>query len=80
MFVESFYHPIWRKNYLLTLRECHALKCKEGSKSPIEVGQMVILKDDTTKRLFWKLAIVEELLPGRDGKIRSVSEGESFKS
>ena len=68
----NHFTTLWRKDYLLNLRECHALKCKEGSKSPIEVGQMVILKDDTTKRLFWKLAIVEELLPGRDGKIRSV--------
>ena len=68
----NHFTTLWRKDYLLNLRECHALKCKEGSKSPIEVGQMVILKDDTTKRLFWNLAIVEELLPGRDRKIRSV--------
>ena len=68
----NHFTTLWRKDYLLNLRECHALKSKEGSKSPIEVVQMVILKDDTTKRLFWKLAIVEELLPGRDGKIRSV--------
>ena len=38
----------------------------------IEVGQLVILKDDMAKRVFWKLAIVDELLPGRDGKIRAV--------
>ena len=62
----------WRKDYLINLREAHALKCKRDSRSTIEVGQVVILKDDTTKQLFWKLATVEELLPGRDGKIRAV--------
>ena len=62
----------WRKDYLMNLRECHALKCNKNSRSPVEVGQVVILKDDTTKRLFWKVAIVEELLKGRDGNVRSV--------
>jgi len=34
------------------------------------VGDVVILKDDTTKRMFWKLAIIEELLTGKDGQVR----------
>ena len=29
------------------------------------------MKSDQTTRNFWKLARVEELLPGRDGQIRS---------
>ena len=62
----------WRKDYLLNLRECHAVSSKKESRPMIEVGQLVILKDDLTKRVFWKLAIVDELLPGRDGKIRAV--------
>ena len=31
---------------------------------------MVILKDDATK-MYWKLAVVEELISGRDGQIRA---------
>ncbi len=30
-----------------------------------------ILKNDKTKRRFWKVCKVVELLPGRDGKIRA---------
>ena len=35
------------------------------------MGDIVVVKDDRTKRLFWKLAKVEELLTGKDGKIRA---------
>ena len=31
----------------------------------------MIMKDDLTKRLFWKMVIVEELLPGKDGQVRA---------
>lgn len=31
----------------------------------------MIVKADLKKRTFWKLAKVEELLPGRDGQIQS---------
>ena len=34
------------------------------------VGDVVILKDDTTKRMFWKLVIIE-LLTGKDGQVRA---------
>ena len=35
------------------------------------IEDVVVLKNDTTKRSFWKLAIVEELLTGIDGKVRT---------
>ena len=31
----------------------------------------MILKNDSTKRLFWKIAIVQELLTENDGKVRA---------
>ena len=34
-------------------------------------GDIVIVKGDSTPRAFWRLARVEQLLPGKDGKIRS---------
>jgi len=63
---------IWRKQYLLQLRESHALKLKkQGKHRPIEVDDMVILKDESTKRAFWKLARVKELITGRDKQVRA---------
>ena len=61
----------WRREYLLKLRETHACKIRTQGGSQISVGDIVVVKDDRTKRLFWKLAKVEELLTGKDGKIRA---------
>ena len=62
----------WQHEYLLSLREHANERCKKQNKeSPISVGDIVIVKSDLKKRTFWKLAKVEELLPGRDGQIRS---------
>lgn len=61
----------WRKSYLLNLRENHTLKSRVRNGPEIAVGDIVILKSDTTNRMFWKLARVEELLTGRDGHARA---------
>ena len=42
-----------------------------SEKPDIEVGDVVILKDDQTKHQFWKLARIEELIIGKDGNIRA---------
>ena len=58
--------------YLTNLREHHCVKeqsTREGIK--INVGDLVILKNDSSKRLFWKLAIVQELLTGNDRRVRA---------
>jgi len=52
---------------LLNLRESYNVNCKKISRSPIFICDVVILRDDLTKRVFWKLATVEELLRGKDG-------------
>ena len=60
----------WKNEYLLGIRE--ALSSTITSEKPnIEVGDVVVLKDDQTKRQFWKLARIEELIVGRDGNIRA---------
>ena len=47
-------------------------KVKNRSVEPnICVGDMVILKGEGTARCFWKMAKVINLMPGRDGKIRT---------
>ena len=61
----------WRKIYLLSLRERHAQVTKNRKGVDIAIGDVVILKNDTSNRMFWKLAKVEELLPGKDGNIRA---------
>ncbi|XP_065895893.1 uncharacterized protein [Dysidea avara] len=58
----------WRKEYLTGLR---ANSRRTGTSIDVTVGDVVVLKDDSTKRAFWKLGLVEELIAGRDGKIRA---------
>lgn len=61
----------WRQDYLLNLRESHNLAVKGCSKQAIQTGDVVVIKSDTSKRLFWKLGVVEQLLTGRDGNVRA---------
>ena len=56
----------WSKDYLLSLCEVRGVK-RAGSGSIAKVGDIVILKDESVKRLFWKLAKVIKLLEGSDG-------------
>lgn len=59
----------WSKDYLLSLRESSKAQPKGVEK--ISVGDIVVLKNDSTARVFWKLAKVEELIPSRDKIVRS---------
>ena len=61
----------WKREYLISLRENSTTRSVNGNRSPITVGDIVILKNDSTSRAFWKLGKVEQLIPGRDGKVRS---------
>ena len=61
----------WRREYLLSLREHHSVKRHEASRPQIKVGDVVLLLDDGTKRSFWKLAVVSELIQGNDDKVRA---------
>jgi len=56
----------WRKDYLLSLREVRNAN-RTVSSPAIKVGDIVILKDESIKRLFWKLAKVVQLLEGSNG-------------
>ena len=61
----------WRKDYLVSLRETHAASLRRNEDPGIAVGDVVLLQNDSTKRVLWKLAIVKELLPGSDNRIRA---------
>lgn len=62
----------WRNEYLTSLREQVTKGSSERNvNAKFKVGDVVILKNDSVARAFWKLAKVEELLLGRDGTVRA---------
>ena len=58
----------WKKEYLTSLREFNKLKVSESDKQIIRKVDVVIIHDDKP-RLYWKLAIVENLIKGNDGLV-----------
>ena len=54
----------WRRQYLLSLREVHSRSCNTCSERSVNIGDVVVLLDELTKRAFWRLGIVAELLTG----------------
>ena len=56
---------------MLSLRENSTANAVSGNHNTITVGGIVILKNDSTSRAFWKLGKVEQLIPGKDGKVRA---------
>ena len=61
----------WRQEYLTSLREQSNIGNNRNGAQEISIGDIVLLKTDSTKRIFWKLARVEELIPGADGRVRA---------
>lgn len=61
----------WRKEYLLSIRECAKSKTSNLVEDSIAIGDIVILKDEGSARIFWKLAKVEELIRSKDNVVRS---------
>ena len=58
----------WRKEYLQSLRESSRAS-KGSTDNVINVGEVVLLKDDKSARSLWKLAKIEELIPSRDNEM-----------
>ena len=63
----------WRREYLTSLREQSVVISKNSTAQEIAKGDVVIVKADCTPRAFWRLAKVEELLKGADGKVRAAT-------
>ena len=61
----------WRKDYLLSLREHHRQGTSSKGSLSIKLGDVVLVKGDLSNRAFWRLGVVEELLPGRDDNVRA---------
>ena len=60
----------WKSEYLTSLREFH--KSSGHNQQVIKKGDVVIVHDEKA-RLYWKLAIVEDLIQGKDGYIRAAN-------
>ncbi|XP_053388629.1 uncharacterized protein LOC128551740 [Mercenaria mercenaria] len=65
--VEHFYQR-WRREYLTGLRENH--QATGNNSQTISVGDVVQIHDETP-RTRWRLAVVQQLIPGKDGLFRS---------
>ena len=53
----------------MNLRENHTVGVRQGKQRSISKGDVVIVKDDANKRLFWKLAVVTDLIVGVDQQV-----------
>jgi hypothetical protein len=60
----------WKQEYLTALREHH--RVTGNNNQMITVGDVVQVHDDGP-RSQWKLAVIQELIPGNDGKIRAAA-------
>ncbi|XP_054590105.1 uncharacterized protein [Nothobranchius furzeri] len=59
----------WRREYLSTLQSRHKW---QSQKPNLKEGDVVLLKDDQTKRNPWPMGIVVKVVPSRDGLVRKV--------
>ena len=63
----------WKMEYLLDLRDCHRYgnRNNDTNAGTILVGDVVLVHREDRPRGFWRLARVEELKMGADGRMRS---------
>ena len=59
----------WRREYLTDLRESHDCNAKKVVKEP-KVGDVVLVYEDGAKRNSWKMAVIEDLIQGKDNQVR----------
>ena len=69
----------WKREYMRALRERHNLT-HNGKGTDLRKGDVMLIKGDEKNRGLWKIGIVEQLIPGRDGVVRGVRlrAGKSF--
>jgi len=61
----------WKHDYLLNLHENHTVRTRLSKQPVVKTGDVVIVKDDATKRHFWKFAVVTEVIWGNDNQARA---------
>ena len=60
----------WCHEYLTSLREYH--KKSGDNQQTVKKGDVVIVHDDTP-RASWKMAVIDDLIVGRDGLVRAAT-------
>ena len=70
--LKTYFWNRWQGEYLANLREIHSRR-KVGSKirEPV-VGEVVLVQNEKQPRGTWKMGLVVDTKPGRDGNVRSV--------
>lgn len=58
----------WQKEYLLELQTRG--RWRQDSTEPVEVGQLVLVREDNLPACQWKIGRIQEIHPGKDGLIR----------
>ena len=67
----SYFRGRWRREYLTSLREHHNCLLTKKLVRPVQCGDIVNVYDEKIKRQLWNIGRIKELLPGRDGQVRS---------
>ena len=65
----SHFSSRWKREYLTSLREFY--KTSRQGKQLIRTGDVVIVHEDNKPRLQWRLAVIEDLIEGKDGQVRA---------
>mgnify|MGYP007094455332 FL=1 len=61
----------WQKEYLTSLRERHNMMDKTAKFQP-KIGDVLIVKSKNKNRGHWRLAMVNEIFPGKDENVHAV--------
>ncbi|XP_023243823.1 uncharacterized protein LOC111641822 [Centruroides sculpturatus] len=68
--IDSFWRR-WQKEYLLDLQSFHQVRRVKKKLPPPREGALVLLREDSLPRQMWRTAVIEELITGRDGCVRT---------
>ena len=61
----------WKREYLVNISEFHRSRKDSTRTSPIQVGDIVSIRDESQlQRGLWSMGKVEQLVTGRDGNVR----------
>lgn len=71
--VQSIYQSFWKRWYNEYLSTLHQRKKWNGEPKTFKLNQIVIIKDENTPPLKWKLGRIVKLHPGSDELVRVVS-------
>jgi hypothetical protein len=61
----------WQRENLTTLRSFHEVRQRKAS-TRLGRGDVVLMQEDVRPHHMWKRALIEQLIEGRDGMIRTV--------